>query len=52
MLLDEQLAHKEKYGQFVVDKYMPPVAGALRWTNNLYQRIQTSIEHFKSLQDP
>lgn len=48
----EQLNNKRKYGEFVVDKYMPPVSGSLRWTNNLYERIKTPIENFKALQDP
>ncbi|KAL1493068.1 hypothetical protein ABEB36_011203 [Hypothenemus hampei] len=36
---NEQMEHKRKYGEFMVDKYVPPVTGTLRWTNNLQERI-------------
>ncbi|XP_022915026.2 dynein beta chain, ciliary isoform X1 [Onthophagus taurus] len=51
-LFREQLKHKRKHGEFVVDKYMPPVSGSLRWTRNLRLRILSPIEQFKKLQHP
>ncbi|EFA11309.2 dynein beta chain, ciliary [Tribolium castaneum] len=51
-LFQEQMLHKEKHGQFILDKYMPPVAGSLRWTLNLCTRLASPLESFKSLQHP
>ncbi|KAF5277248.1 hypothetical protein FQR65_LT00356 [Abscondita terminalis] len=40
------------YGHFDLDKYMPPIAGSLRWTHNLRERILAPIQNFKALQHP
>ncbi|KAL3274197.1 hypothetical protein HHI36_015613 [Cryptolaemus montrouzieri] len=52
LYFQEQLSHQEKYGQFILDKYMPPVAGSLRWMNSLCTRLNTQIDSFKTLQHP
>ncbi|XP_031336595.1 dynein beta chain, ciliary isoform X1 [Photinus pyralis] len=52
ILVQEQMVHKEKNGHFRLDKYMPPVAGSLRWTHNLRERISAPILSFKALQHP
>lgn len=49
-LFKEQLRHKEKHGKFLVDNYMPPVAGALRWSFNLRRHITAPMTHFQALQ--
>ncbi|XP_044764909.1 dynein beta chain, ciliary [Coccinella septempunctata] len=49
---EEQLAHKEKFGNFSLDRYMPPLAGTLRWMQSLCTRLNRQIECFKALQHP
>nr|CAI5851783.1 unnamed protein product [Callosobruchus analis] len=49
---EQQMQHKQKTGQYVLDKYMPPVAGTLRWTNNLSARLAAPLQSFKALQHP
>lgn len=51
-LLEDQMNNFRKYGQFIVDKYMPPVAGSLKWTHQLRERITIPMTCFKSLQHP
>ncbi|XP_045482107.1 dynein beta chain, ciliary [Harmonia axyridis] len=48
----EQQAFKEKFGQFTLDRYMPPVAGTLRWMQSLCTRLNGQIETFQALQHP
>lgn len=36
----------------MLDNYMPPVSGALRWTHNLYERIKVPLQNFNALQHP
>ncbi|VEN40996.1 unnamed protein product, partial [Callosobruchus maculatus] len=51
-IFEEQMQHKQKTGQYILDKYMPPVAGTLRWTNNLSARLTAPLQSFKALQHP
>ncbi|GLV39552.1 Dynein heavy chain at 93AB [Carabus blaptoides fortunei] len=51
-LFKDQMNNFRNYGQFIVDKYMPPVAGSLKWTHQLRQRITIPMSCFKSLQHP
>lgn len=39
-------------GDMPVDKHMPPVAGALRWSYMLRQRLTAPIKSFKALDHP
>ncbi|KAJ8957969.1 hypothetical protein NQ318_001970 [Aromia moschata] len=48
----EQMNHKQKTGQFVVDRCMPPVAGTLRCIDNLISRLLGPLQQLKSLQHP
>lgn len=50
--LEEQLIHKDKYGQFSLDRYMPALAGTLRWMQSLCARLNGQIDSFKALQHP
>ncbi|KAG5897820.1 hypothetical protein JTB14_011820 [Gonioctena quinquepunctata] len=52
VIFEEQMLCKERNGQFMLDKYMPPVAGTLRWSRNLCSRLAGSLKPFKSLQHP
>uniref|UniRef100_A0A6P7G4P0 Dynein beta chain, ciliary-like n=1 Tax=Diabrotica virgifera virgifera TaxID=50390 RepID=A0A6P7G4P0_DIAVI len=52
IIFDEQMQTKQKTGHFILDKYMPPVAGILRWTRNLCLRLTGPLNNFKTLQHP
>ncbi|CAH1184540.1 unnamed protein product, partial [Phyllotreta striolata] len=52
IIFDEQMETKQKIGHFNLDKYMPPVAGILRWTRNLCTRLTGPLQNFKALQHP
>ncbi|XP_018327462.1 dynein beta chain, ciliary [Agrilus planipennis] len=45
MLLEDRLEYLEKFGKFQVDRFMPPLAGSLRWINSLKTRIQQNLEN-------
>ncbi|CAH1164042.1 unnamed protein product [Phaedon cochleariae] len=51
-IFEEQLQHKEKTGQYILDNYMPPISGMMRWTRNLCLRISGPLKNFKALQHP
>ncbi|XP_057668614.1 dynein beta chain, ciliary [Diorhabda carinulata] len=51
-IFDEQMELKQRTGYFSIDKYMPPVAGILRWTRNLCSRLNGPLYQFRSLQNP
>lgn len=42
----------ERTGRMPVDKFMPPIAGALRWADKLRQRIIAPVHSFKALDHP
>lgn len=46
------MSHKRKHGEFIVDSYVPPVTGTLRWTRNLEERICIIKFGFLSIQNP
>ena len=48
-LFDKQLALVGTPSGPVVHKNMPPVAGLLRWTHDLKDRIQQMMDHFKTV---
>ncbi|KAH1023596.1 hypothetical protein HUJ04_012770 [Dendroctonus ponderosae] len=47
---EQQMSSKRKYGEFIVDNYVPPVTGALRWTTNLKARIAAIKKKFEHSQ--
>ncbi|XP_076261923.1 dynein heavy chain at 93AB isoform X2 [Rhynchophorus ferrugineus] len=49
---EEQTNHKKKFGTFIVDKYVPPVTGTLRWTWNLESRIASVKKKFQTIHQP
>ena len=50
-IYDAQMAVVVK-GRMPVDKHMPRVSGALRWTNMLRQRLTASLKSFTALDHP
>jgi hypothetical protein len=51
-IFDEQVEFYNKNGYMVVDKYLPPTAGALLWIQKLRQRIMIHTEIVKDLEFP
>ena len=51
-LYDEQMARRTETGYIPIHKNMPPVAGALKWSQELRDRIAVPMADFRRLEHP
>ena len=49
-LYDEQMARRAETGTMPIHKNMPPVAGALKWSQELRDRITGPMESFRRME--
>lgn len=47
-----QMQYLQKHGHMQVYKLLPPVAGAMKWTEQLRSRIKEPVSCFRQLEHP
>lgn len=50
-IYDKQMSEKAERGRAPVHKNMPPVAGGLRWSHELRERITQPLHNFKHIEN-
>ena len=51
-IYDQQVATKGSHGKVPIHKNMPTVTGALKWAQELRERISSPMSSFKHLEHP
>jgi dynein heavy chain, axonemal len=51
-LYDEQMTRRAETGSMPINKNLPPVAGALKWSQELRDRMAVPMADFRRLEHP
>lgn len=46
------MVHKKETGKMAVHKNMPPMAGAMYWTKEIYARVNVYMESYLRIEHP